>query len=65
MRHPVERRGVFLSKNIDNHILYVIKENETLEDVSTKFNIDLEEIKNMNREIEYKKGNLINIPIHD
>ena len=45
--------------------LYVLKENETLEDVSTKFNIDLEEIKNMNREIEYKKGNLINIPIHD
>ena len=45
--------------------LYSLKEGEDLEDVSNKFNIKLDRIKNLNRDKEYQKGDLISLPLDD
>lgn len=59
-------RSYFKSDSYDKSIsLYVLKENESLEDVSLKLGIDLSLIKNLNDGVECKKGNLIKIPLHD
>ena len=42
---------------------HVLKENESIEDISRMYNVDVEELKNINREVSYQKGDLINIPL--
>lgn len=57
----------FFKKNIYNKSasLYSLKDGEGLEDVSSKFDIDLDKLKNLNRDKEYQKGDLISLPIDD
>ena len=45
--------------------LYVLKEDESVEDVDKMFNVSLDEINKLNRDKVYQKGDLISIPLDD
>lgn len=46
----------------DNISLYLVKENETLNDILKKFNLSIEELMNWNEKIYLREGQIIGFP---
>ncbi len=42
---------------------HVLKENESIEDVSSLYGVDINELRSLNRQEAFQKGDLINIPL--